>query len=83
MRTTVTLDPDVEQAVRDRMRRQKVGFKQALNDAIRAGLAPAEPDVVPTRPMRLGEPRVDLAHGLRVVADLEDDELIRKADRGA
>lgn len=37
MRTTVTLDPDVERLLRDAMRRRDVSFKQALNDAVRQG----------------------------------------------
>jgi hypothetical protein len=40
VRTTVTLDPDIEKLIRDTMRERGVSFKQALNDAIRAGLAP-------------------------------------------
>jgi hypothetical protein len=40
VRTTVTLDPDVEKLIRDTMRERGVSFKQALNDAIRAGAAP-------------------------------------------
>lgn len=38
MRTTVTLDPDAEQIVRERMAAKGVSFKRALNDAIRAGV---------------------------------------------
>lgn len=38
MRTTVTLDPDVERVLQTAMRERGVPFKQALNDAIRAGL---------------------------------------------
>jgi hypothetical protein len=38
MRTTVTLDPDVERVLQTAMREREVTFKQALNDAIRAGL---------------------------------------------
>jgi hypothetical protein len=38
MRTTVTLDPDVERLVKDRMKQNGVSFKEALNDAIRTGL---------------------------------------------
>ena len=37
MRTTVTLDPDVERLLRQTMREKGVSFKQALNDAVRAG----------------------------------------------
>jgi hypothetical protein len=39
MRTTVTLDPDVEQLLRDAMQRRRLSFKEALNQAIRTGLA--------------------------------------------
>jgi hypothetical protein len=39
MRTTVTLDPDVEQLLRDAMQRRRQSFKEALNQAIRSGLA--------------------------------------------
>lgn len=81
MRTTVTLDADVEQVVRERMRRQGISFKRALNDAIRAGVAPRPEQT--TAPARLGRPRVDVVHALRVAAELEDEELLRKTDRGA
>ncbi len=37
-RTTVTLDPDVEQLLRDAMQRRRESFKEALNQAIRCGL---------------------------------------------
>jgi hypothetical protein len=39
MRTTVTLDPDVEQLLRDAMQRRRQSFKEALNQAIRSGLS--------------------------------------------
>ena len=39
MRTTVTLDPDVERLIRDTMRERGTSFKDALNDSIRAGLS--------------------------------------------
>jgi len=41
MRTTVTLDSDVEQLLRDAMQRRRLSFKEALNQAIRAGLSRA------------------------------------------
>jgi len=40
MRTTVTLDPDVETLIQTVMREKGLSFKQAINAAIRAGLAP-------------------------------------------
>ena len=38
MRTTVTLDPDVERMLRDAMRERAISFKEALNEATRIGL---------------------------------------------
>lgn len=38
MRTTVTLDRDVERLLRKTMRERGISFKQALNEAIRSGL---------------------------------------------
>jgi Ribbon-helix-helix protein, copG family len=60
MRTTVTLDDDL--AIRLERRRAERGmtFKEALNDAVRRGLAVADepeqagPAVVTTRPLPLG-----------------------------
>ena len=50
MRTTVTLDPDVEQLLRDAMQRRRLSFKDALNQAIRAGLSRSvEPEAEETR----------------------------------
>jgi hypothetical protein len=39
MRTTVTLDPDVERLLRDAMHQRRQSFKETLNQAIRAGLS--------------------------------------------
>jgi hypothetical protein len=41
MRTTVTLDPEVEALLRTSMRKRGLSFKQASNEAIRAGLTTA------------------------------------------
>jgi hypothetical protein len=38
MRTTVTLDPDVERLIRDAIRERGISFKEALNEAARIGL---------------------------------------------
>jgi hypothetical protein len=39
VRTTVTLDPDVERLLRQAMNAKGVSFKEALNQAIRTGLS--------------------------------------------
>ncbi|GAC1318684.1 MAG: antitoxin [Acidimicrobiales bacterium] len=85
MRTTVTLDPDTEQIVRRRMRERNVSFKEALNDAIRSGATAqqAGTEVFRTQTARLGQSRVNLDRALQVVADLEDDELLRRMRGGS
>jgi hypothetical protein len=83
MRTTVTLDPDVEAQLRDFARRRNLSFKEAVNTAIRAGLAGerggSRPYKVPSRPMRL-RPGVDLTQALRLADSLEDEEIVRKLE---
>ena len=39
MRTTVTIDPDVQQLIQDAMQRSRRSFKETLNQALRRGLA--------------------------------------------
>ncbi|MDP9822975.1 antitoxin [Nocardioides massiliensis] len=83
MRTTVTLDPDTESLVRRLMAERGIGFKQALNDAIRAGAGgDAAPSGKPTRVRSLGRPTVDLDRALQVAGDLEDAEITRDLTDG-
>jgi hypothetical protein len=83
MRTTVTLDDDVEQLIRRRMAERQVSFKQALNEAIRDGAAGRAIPQFSTRTADLGVPSVNLDRALQIAADLEDEELIRRQRRGA
>jgi hypothetical protein len=84
MRTTVTLDPDVEAHVRRVMRERGLTFKQALNDAVRRGFEAApQGSVVATPTFSMGEPTVPIDGALRLAADLEDDELVRRLAQGS
>jgi hypothetical protein len=85
VRTTVTLDPDVEQLLRDAMQRRRLSFKEALNQAIRAGLSQATnlrdetPFVVRARRMGL-RAGLDAGRLNQIVDELEAeafDELSR------
>ncbi|MGI8875039.1 MAG: antitoxin [Egibacteraceae bacterium] len=62
------------------MRERGVTFKQAVNDAIRAGLTQEDAAVEPfrTRTADLGMPTVNLDRALQLAGDLEDEELVRK-----
>jgi hypothetical protein len=83
MRTTITLEPDVEQLINRAMRERGLSFKQAVNEAIRAGAAPpgtgADADF-PTHDM--GAPIVDITKALRLAGELEDQELASRLARG-
>jgi hypothetical protein len=83
MRTTVTLDPDVEALVRKLMRERGIGFKAALNEAIRSGLRPPGPghpvQAPPTPTFKMGfAPEANLDKALALAARLEDEALARK-----
>lgn len=81
MRTTVTLDPDVQSLLEIYMREHSVGFKQALNDAIRAGLAPRKPARFKQRTFAMGvNPDIDYDRIMHLAAALEDEEIIRKLE---
>ena len=83
MRTTLTLDPDVHAMVRKLMRERGLSFKEAVNTALRAGLAPSdtgEPFHTPTFDM--GGARRPLDRALELAGRLEDEELLRKRSMG-
>lgn len=83
MRTTVTLDADVELVVRRRMKERGLSFKQAINEAIRAGAAPrgtTAADLVPSHDM--GEPLIDVTKALQLAGELEVEELARRLSQG-
>lgn len=83
MRTTVTLDPDVEAMVRTAMRERGLTFKQAVNEAIRngsRGRPPMGPVAFPT--FDLGPSRLDLTKALRLAGELEDVERAADHARG-
>jgi hypothetical protein len=86
MRTTVTLDRDVERLLREAMHRSRSSFKETLNAALRTGLTLKDsgtkrpPFVIQARPMGL-RPGLDPA-GLNKLADeLEVEAFLAKARR--
>lgn len=78
----MTLDPDTRLLVERAMRERGLSFKEAVNEAIRAGLGARAPTASYTTPRRLGPARIDLTHALRVAAELEDDALARRLAEG-
>jgi hypothetical protein len=83
VRTTVTLDPDTRLLVERAMRERGLSFKEAINEAIRAGLGPSERDDRRyTTPRTLGPARIDVTRALSVAAALEDEALARRLAEG-
>jgi hypothetical protein len=84
VRTTVTLDPDVEALIKRAMRERGLTFKEALNDAVRAGASPRPRRRRSTaRTYDMGEPLVDVTKALRLAGDLEDLERTARLTRGS
>jgi len=81
MRTTVTLDSDVEQLLRERMASRGLSFKEALNDAIRQGATGGADIAFSTPTFDLGV-QVDLTKANRIAGDLEDADAIAQLRAG-
>ena len=86
MRTTVTLDNDVEQLLRDAAHRSRSSFKETLNTAIRNGLGRASskveraPFTINARPLGL-RPGLDPTGFNKLADDLEADALPQEGRR--
>ena len=84
MRTTITLDADVVALLNKLMHERGLTFKEAVNGLLRSALAPQTDRRVdftfPT--YKMGEPAVPLERALRLAAELEDEEIIRKLSVG-
>lgn len=88
MRTTLTLDPDVEQLLRRAMREHGGSFKQTVNQAIRKGLAGTDlaedqgPYTVPARELGL-RPGIDPVDMQALTGELEAEAFQRLVDGGS
>ena len=81
MRTTITLDPDVQALIRSAMKERGISFKEALNSAVRAGLTRAKQrrGYFVQKAFSLGrEPNFRWDKALQTAAGMEDEELDRK-----
>ena len=84
MRTTLTIDPDVQKLLEQETQRSRKPFKQVVNEALRRGLTRSAPRprklVLKVHDSRL-RPGYD-AGALNALADeLEDAEVVAKARR--
>jgi hypothetical protein len=86
MRTTLTLDADVANLLREQARRERRPFKDVVNDAIRRGLAPrsaaSRTSRFQVRPHRTTlRPGIDAGQLNRLVDELEDEAQAAKLGR--
>ena len=79
MRTTVTLDPDVEALVEAERARTGETFKQAINRLLRRA-ARRQTDAAPPLPLLAGRPVLDVTDVSALLATLDEE---RRAQRSA
>jgi len=87
MRTTVTLDPDVERLLKNEAHARGQSFKIALNEAVRQAFRPRlapphkrKPFVVKARPMGL-RPGIDPARLGELADEMETDAFLATTKR--
>lgn len=84
MRTTLTLDRDVAEALERRMRRTGLGLKSTVNEALRLGLGLTDTPVEP-RPFKVEASPLGLKQGIdrdklnQLLDELDVDEYLRKS----
>ena len=83
MRTTLTIDPDVEKLIQREMRRTDRSMKAVVNDALRLGLGirgkPPRPPRFKVEHHPLGlKPGIDANRLNQLVDELESEEFARK-----
>jgi hypothetical protein len=81
MRTTVTLDNDVQRLLKDEMHRRRQSFKETLNTAVRNGLQTKPPQrrkfVVKAQAMGL-RPGIDPDGFNRLLDEMESEAVMEK-----
>lgn len=88
MRTTVTIDPDVQALLKRAMRKSGEPFKQVLNNALRDALgravreSPADQEPYRQPTFKMGRALVDLTKANALAGDLEDEALVRQMRLG-
>lgn len=82
MRTTITLDPEAEALVKKAMRDRNLSFKDAVNEGIVRGYAPAPRERVKLPTFSMGPPLVNLDKASQIAGELEDEEILRKMSMG-
>lgn len=83
MRTTITLDPDVDVRLRKLMQERGITFREAVNRVLRAGLGPDPAgDPFETPVFDLGPARQSLDGALELAGRMDDEALLHKFTLG-
>jgi hypothetical protein len=85
IRTTMTLEPDVAEALKRRAKRTGQPFRRNVNEVIRLGLMAEKSRPVRAyriKPLSLGGvvPGIDLDRSLRLADALDDESQVRKLE---
>jgi len=82
MRTTVRVDDELLERLKEQARKEKVSLTRLLNRTLRAGLKASARRPTQTtfreRVHSMGTPRVALDKALALAAVLEDEEIVRE-----
>jgi hypothetical protein len=81
VRTTITLEPDVQALIRTAMKERGISFKEALNSAVRAGLTQGKQrrrSFVQKSYSLGGDRNFRWDKALAAASAMEDEELSRK-----
>lgn len=85
MRTTLTLDDDVADALKELARRFELTFKQVVNDTLRRGLSPVSDE--PRTPYQVKPHRSGLRSGVDMLRlnqlsdELQSDDFLNQDDQ--
>jgi len=87
MRTTVTLDDDVERRLRQAIRKLDLNFKEALNQAVSCGvdmmLAPPKAKPFKQKTFKLGMRKgFNMDKAMAIADALQDEDIVRKLYHG-
>ena len=86
MRTTLSIPDDILFELRELARAKRTSLTRVAAETLRAGLLAAKSETRrrnPPRPVfELGKPLVNLDKALRLAAEMEDEEILRKMEAG-
>jgi hypothetical protein len=85
MRTTLTVDDDLQRQMLDQARALDVPYRQVVNDALRRGLEVREgsPPVYAAPVFDMGLARVDLVKALALSQELDDAKFVARENAKA